>query len=604
MNSNFEDINILTDFRKSPSGPKRRPSIKYGTSPVKFAPKQPGFAAMDTYPVYLTPSKRLHLRKQQINQRITMLKHNSSESLGDIHSDDEEIGLDDQIFNVPLAPSTKRNIVIPLSRNSSLASESTTNSSIFSRNSMSDAESTAFGMHSCSLLSCSLLPCSKKALPSNLNRLGLSADALELTRTANDDEKFQIVEIAKQNTKLLSLFLNFKILSSDDPRGLQASLSKSSESKAYFLNSRPSWLPPKNDYDRMKHQRDAEKIVQKAIREENILQMKRVNKLKEFHSLQEKDSQVWNRLTESEIKNMRNDPSLSEMYWRGIPRAKRATIWHLLLIDRVSILKSNCEHRFSESRKILQCACDDGSARSLSFSDILDRDLNGTYAEANEIRDSDVHQALKETIVSFLIYMGSLISQSSSEVFDTNDVSGTYFRGLCNLSAMLYHVFQDKYLTFRGLCALFTHDELLNALVAMRLDKAGTNRTILSDYVQDVYFSKIEDELSTTCPRLFEHFQSVGLKTADFAPDMIIELFSGAFDLNLSALVFDIWLFEGSSFLIATLLALLKVSSHKLFGSKEEILSTLIDQQLEEKTNSQLNVGYAFEFVETIREIT
>lgn len=469
--------------------------------------------------------------------------------------------------------------------------------------------------------------------------LGLSTDALALTIEFNNDENIQKDEEVEQHKKMLNLFLRIskespQFLVTKDPRLLPLStpnahvarpnlplnkFSITSQLSKYFSCTRPTWLPPKSDFDNRKHKKESEDIILQAIAKESRLHEQRTKKLQELKAMKEKDMLVWDNIDLPDMSNLKNLPVFRDIYWRGIPSAKRSHVWFQRMGSNVT--KHFCDQYFDQcNSKLFSMKAGDSpdEGTNSQLGTLLERikhDLLHTFPEMNYFQESSISKDLTMVIVSLIIHLDKTFSQGDGVHFSSRFFS-FYFTGLNNLAALLYYVYGDIHMVFASLCNIFTRDELLSVLIAIRQEGSSSNKEVLEDQVLQSYFNDFEARFTLEIPRLYTHFKLAGLGVLEYAPDILIGLFSNYFDFKMSLQVVDIWINEGSEFLLSALLAMLKKLSFKLFGSKAEILRILDEQHRDTLNTTQkkvapnscdtykyLNVGYSHEFLASIQNV-
>lgn len=541
--------------------------------------------SIDKTPTYLTPSQRLQMRKQRLNERITQHQFKTAnESSSDLSLDsDEDIDASENIFNVPMSAQADWRAIIkrkPFISDPELApstpSESARSSSIFSY--VSD-----------DLTCTSSIYDSRLSLVSDEKRpyygTNLSNDAFELSMRFDADGKCRIMQEARERRKLLSLFLR---IGHSYPQGVhevpdhivpQHERMPDSSAFQYFLSTRPSWLPPKSLYDKIKHQKESEDIIYLALSRQSTIITKKIEKLEAVEKLKAMDIEYWKLMSEGDTKSLRESEKGRKMYWRGIPNFKRAFIWSTLLRSETKILKDLCTSYFTKSSNLINSLDELKNERSAPLRNLLnliDLDISGSYPEQGLFQESSATCDLKDTIMAFLIYS----QETSASSFDHTEDSlefllRTYFLGIARLSSLLYAIYRDKFMVFRTLCIMFSEDKLLGSIMRWRQYKLTSNSENLSNLIQKTYFDDFQSRLEKTNPNLSSHLKMRGITPFDYAPSALISIMSNLFNFDLSMQILNIWIFERDSFLITALLAMMKQVAHKLFGSKDEILTLL-----------------------------
>lgn len=608
----MEDIPLLHHVR----GDKKKRLSQNGESSYRKDTSGKVLVSVDKTPTHLTPSQRLQMRKQRLNDRITQFQFktaNESSTELSLDSDDEDIDESEDIFNVPISSQLDWRTNLPKhtftsDTGLSSASESARSSSIFS--SVSD-----------DLTCTSSIYDSRLSLVSDEKRphfgTNLSNDAFELSMRFGADGKCRIMQEARERRRLLSLFL--KVGNSYPPGAHELSnchipqheVKPDSYILKYFLSTRPSWLPPKSLYDKIKHQKESEEIIYLALSRQSTVVSKKLEDLQELDKLKAADIECWNSMTEADIKSLKQSIKGRKMYWRGVPNFKKAFVWSTLLQSETKILNDLCTSYFLKSSELIDPESQNENKNTLplfQLSETIDMDLLRVFPEQRLFQESAVMCDLKGAIVAFLIYS----KDTTASTFEEGDgsqafISRTYFSGIAQLSSLLYAIYKDKFMVFRTLCVLFSEDKLLGSIMRWRQYKSSSKGENLSNLIQHNYFDDFLLRLEAICPSLSSHLKSRGITEFDYAPLALMSIMSDYFNFDLSMQILSIWIFERDSFLVTSLLSMLKLVAHKLFGSKKEILSLLAGGQATEtpkiKFQSFTNLVDTHDFIYLVDEL-
>lgn len=270
------------------------------------------------------------------------------------------------------------------------------------------------------------------------------------------------------------------------------------------------------------------------------------------------------------------------------------------------------------------------------YYDRLSTDLLDTFPDLNYFQNHDIIEALSKIITSFIIYYNE--TDQGIELDEnkfTNLNLNYYFTGLNNLAGILLFHYKEHFKTFISLCNMFQQN-IPSLLLAYRAfaetsttkpqptslrqilgDKSqftSEQKTTLIKAIYENFFNHFEKDLKKQQNRLFVHFRVTGMKPLDYAPSILLGIFSNMFDFQLSCHVLDVFVFENDKFLRSCLLALLDKISFKLYGSKSESLEILGEQNrkiLNRRDGSKsipesykyLNVGLEYEFMQKVQEI-
>lgn len=435
---------------------------------------------------------------------------------------------------------------------------------------------------------------------------------------------------------------------------------KSAPSK-YYTFTRPTWLPPKPSYDRRKHQKESEEVIHQALLREAKERSQKLDKLQKIAKLRDNDTDVW----ESVIQNVKTynekkeTKQVKDMYWRGILEKSRSSIWYKQIGNKINLNEKDCDLYFDKfdqdfMKKIhefdrllannaqCQIRLDQQSITSAgsekhtlqnaellsdkqlnkylkvntnmlaikSLYDRMSQDLLDTYPDCNIFQSPKVIQVLSKISMSFIIYLNE--TRDKIEINDKtigNLNTNYYFTGLTNIVALLYFHYKNSYKTFVSLANIF-QKRIPNLLLNYNVKSNIEDKNRCNGLLADDFFKKFETLLKKNHNRLYTHFEVIGVQTSDYAPSILTSLFSNIFSFDLSSQIIDIYAFEDEQFLMKCLLGLLKKISYKLFGTKQELLNLLgannrkpFNTETKPGVYKYLNVGYEYEFINTIKEI-
>lgn len=493
----------------------------------------------------------------------------------------------------------------------------------------------------------------------SLENLNLSYDALELTLHFNKDDHSRIIEEHRQRTKLLADFKKINKSSPGNinntgglqseriiplpskssaiaetslppppllPLRLRSSSSSSLPTQLYFSFTRPTWLPPKPPVDKMRHQKESEELIQRAILRESQERAKALSNLDKVKKSKLKDSIKWetailpngSTITEENYREKILTKPVQEMYWRGIPDNLRSRIWWKQVGNKLKLSNDDCEKYFKKADLLVKRfeAVENLPRKLVALQESVLQDVAETYPDLNHFQNDETMLHLSMIIFSLVIYLNESIQKilfSQPADFDHLNTE-VYFTGLNNLAAVFFHYQKDMYTTFVSLCNIYGSDNLLSTLIAHKMERLESNRDLLEESLMASYGRRFQANLEHKIPRLSAHLNSVGLKPIDYLPNILLSLGSNLFNLELSSYILDIWVFEGDEIMMRCILALLTRISHKLFGSKLEIMDVLgennrrllnsnHDAATKQETYKYLNVGYNHDFIEIMKSI-
>ncbi|EMG47960.1 hypothetical protein G210_1567 [Candida maltosa Xu316] len=615
--------------------------------------------SLNRSPSVLTPSQRLSIHKSSITSTIQQFKNHEHQQQQQqpkppvVIDDKDELIDDDVIYNVPFSqPMSSLNqrekfLFDNQSRNQSFTTEdSTRTSSIISHNSNNSSVSSVDND-----ISTSESPSKTKITNKNNNSAlaltnedfnNISKDAQELTVLCNKDEYSQIYDESFQKRKMLS---NFKRISTILPTKFingsknHAANANGSIDTKYHTFTRPIWLPPKNNYEKMKHQRESENILSNALYKESQLQQKRLTELDQTIKQRQVDIKTWERslLHLKSFKDI-SFKEITDLYWRGISPEIRTNVWW-----KINLLKkppqfdeSFCDFYFDKfliiQSKIIHFKNHQSSKdnqqeemQTLINSKVFDIELSqwcklydeiykdlmlNVYPDVNYFQDEEVITKITKVTISTILYL--IDQQGGATINPTFDLMKFYFPGMIHLIANFHINFKNTYKSFVSICQFYQlrlPSMMLTFLTGPR-EMQPLIKTSLNSYM--VY--KFERILKVKMNRISVHFKIHNVNSFDYLPNLVLSLGLNLFNFEISQRIIDLILFDPNydEVIINLIVNYMMKIQHKLFGNKEEILDALFGKYVlnnrnrdgaTSNTHKYVNVGYEIEFINSLKNL-
>lgn len=284
------------------------------------------------------------------------------------------------------------------------------------------------------------------------------------------------------------------------------------ELSQFFSYTRPTWLPPKLEKDKHKHQKQLEHLIYQALMKESQEHSKKIQRLEKAERLRKKDSERWRNLLDLPVSQYKLEATVDDMVWRGIDAGIRAKAWwkeHMAqALGGTTYDQEFCDHYFelydrhimpnlqllddllSEVYRIktaLDLFANNSTAElkgSLTLARLRDQDamasekisrfeqtqvtslgvklsevksiydrimtdLLDTYPDLNFFQGYDVMQKLARVVISFVLHL-----------HDTEASGGRledyYFAETVNLVAIFFYQFRNLYKALAQMCQLYT----------------------------------------------------------------------------------------------------------------------------------------------------
>ncbi|KAG7800228.1 hypothetical protein KL944_003801 [Ogataea haglerorum] len=544
--------------------------------PRKRGGAAPGTAA-GTSPeaVFITPSQRLRLGQKKRTMAAEMMRRSSALDTADFLSDDE-LPDDLIVYNVPytrplrsLAQREQAYRPSPLrplrkygsvSSFSSFGSPKTRASSIFSASS--------------DLSELSLLEDDSK-FSDDACRLSLSEDPL-----------------VNESLERIAMLNSYKHLSAP---------ATSKEKLGYLTVTRQTNLPPKDPREASKHTRDYQRLLQAQIDQEQKKLAERKRHLEEQAKQTEKDRAAW-RAVLRDYDRLVCLAETRELWWRGVPADLRINVW-IRQMGRTELSDSQIAQYLSEADNIISKACDFKVQRPdpkqfaaqnsknihlirsvQSYSDLIQQ----AFPNLLIFQYGQAFDSILKVMLAFNLHQRESASRQFQQIQLTH---------LVNLICVLYYNLRDEKLTLRMFVNLVSKKLIYHLLV-------DTN----NEYLEDIA-AQFDKFLAKTSPAIHAHFKAVGLQPRTVIANTVPSLFSKCLNMDVCSRLVDIYIFEGDTFPLRVLLALIRKIQYKLLGSKEEICNVLGPECLAHLNKSEkyaykyLDVGDAIEFITDVRTV-
>ncbi|KAG7837911.1 hypothetical protein KL942_004323 [Ogataea angusta] len=544
--------------------------------PRKRAVLGPGTAESSSQEaVLITPSQRLRLSHKKRTMAAEMMKRSSVLDTTDFLSDDE-LPDDLIVYNVPytrplrsLAQREQAYRPSPLrplrkygsvSSFSSFGSPKTRASSIFSASSDSSE--------------LSLLEDDSK----------FSDDARMLTLSEDP--------LVNESLERIAMLNSYKHLSAP---------ATSKEKLGYLTVTRQTNLPPKDPREVSKHTRDYQQLLQTQIDQEQKKLAERKRQLEEQAKQTEKDRVAW-RAVLRDYDTLVCSAETRELWWRGVPTDLRVNVW-IRQMGRTELTDCQIVRYLNEADDIINKACDLKVLRPDPKEFAAQNSRNIQLIKSVQDYSDLIQQAFPNLLIfqyghafdSILkVMLAFNLHQRESASRQFQQIQLTH---LVNLICVLYYNLRDEKLTLRMFVNLVSKKLIFRLLV-------DTN----SEYLEDIA-GQFDKFLAKTSPAIHAHFKAVGLQPHTVIANTVPSLFSKCLNMDVCSRLVDIYIFEGDTFPLRVLLALIRKIQYKLLGSKEEICNVLGHECLAHLNRSEnyayryLDVGDAIEFITDVRTV-
>ncbi|OWB54761.1 hypothetical protein B5S28_g615 [[Candida] boidinii] len=435
----------------------------------------------------------------------------------------------------------------------------------------------------------------------NLKRLSsLSQDVNLLTYELQKDKESQISEQTEQiidylrnlsvnnnanYDPLINQNQNNSNIKNDNIIRTNKSIKDSQEKKNNLSITRPAYLPPKDRYESSKHKKDYEVLMSIAIQNEANEEQKKLKHLNVVKKQQSLDLITWKEKIIPNYNKLIGLPQTRELWWRGLPDKIRSTIWlkqsinnnkfNLSDDDLDSIFKKSddlilkaCNYKLNKTKNINSSKREKINDNSKEYDifklvDEKSKEIRVAFPDLMVFQIGDCFESILKIIISVHVF-----NNDYKTIFNNLDFNN--IKGLSKLTCVLYHNLKDIKLTFLALLNLLTK----KLIYYLNLKTPTEDST---SYLNDI-FNSFERCLYKTNLKIYNQFKINGIKPLDYLNLLMSNYFSSIFRINTCSRILDIYLFEGETFLLRTVLGLFKKIDYKLLGTKEEVLKILSDE--------------------------
>ncbi|CDK26989.1 unnamed protein product [Kuraishia capsulata CBS 1993] len=442
---------------------------------------------------HLTPTQKYRLQKKKQQELQTSIRQSDGTGIEGVDFlSDDEIPADFVVFNVPFsrAPTISNSLRSQQMHNSKRSK---------SLDSLSNPESNRSSLLS---VASNLTSCSEYS--------NLSLETQKLTLTLDSSSDLQESDRRKERMmfmKRLSL-QRFDIENFGDKNA-------SSEKNRFLSLSRPSNLPPKDQYESLKHNMDFEVVMQNAIEVERHEEAERRVRSLKLQNQKRRDLVAWREEVLPKYPTSLEQSTTRELWWRGIPDSLRTEIWVRQLGYKYGVTDDELE-------SLLKTAIQEQGTQKRPQDEV------STVIMAYEIKtDTVASNGIKR--LAEIVYLSTLSKKHALNILI----------GLTQAKA--FRVLQNS-----------NEDEFLEA--------------------QFKTFGKI---LKARNDSLYSHLEAAGATISDLLCVLSESLFASCVGEEIAPRILDIYIFEGVPFLLRAALALVLRIGHKLYGNRDEILEVL-----------------------------
>ncbi|KAK6457929.1 uncharacterized protein RJT20DRAFT_125810 [Scheffersomyces xylosifermentans] len=236
--------------------------------------------------------------------------------------------------------------------------------------------------------------------------------------------------------------------------------------------------------------------------------------------------------------------------------------------------------------------------------DHITNELLDVFPDMNYFQSHPNLQKLRRILICFVLHLHKL-----NGGLQDIDLMRFYSPVFKTIAAIFHYNFRNSYKTFVTICQFYSN-HLSSLLLNLEMVDDSAARSIIHDSLTSYFINDFENKFKLNLNRLHTHFKVIGLVPIEYLSNMILGLFTNLLDFELSNHIMDLFVFECSKFeefVMKLVLGFLKHTSHKLFGSKEEVISILRGESLHLDRSQDIYryfcVGDHHDFIDVIRGI-
>ncbi|KAI9832403.1 MAG: hypothetical protein M1819_004391 [Sarea resinae] len=326
----------------------------------------------------------------------------------------------------------------------------------------------------------------------------------------------------------------------------------SKEKEKVLSRTRPSWLPPKSQKEEKKHLKEYQQMMTLSMEAEKKRAAKEKEAQHERDSTKSSLLRIWEEHVLSNWDRVIREPRTRELWWRGIAPRSRGIVWEKAVGNELELTAASYTaalKRAKDLEKKIQSGRNEGDAgtKEADWFASIRRDVQNTYPELKIFQPGG---PLNEDFVDVLLAYSMYRS-------DVGYIYGTHL-----IAALLL-------LNLSPSSSFITLANLLNRPVPLAFltnDPGAINRVYnLTSRALQYKFPSLSNHLSV----------DLRLPPETYLEPLFRSVFTRNISLDISTRIWDVYVFEGDSFLMRTAVGILGKLEGRLYGSREEVLAVL-----------------------------
>ncbi|KAH9968645.1 rab-GTPase-TBC domain-containing protein [Russula dissimulans] len=311
--------------------------------------------------------------------------------------------------------------------------------------------------------------------------------------------------------------------------------------------TRPSFLPPKNRDEDLKHMADWENMMKRSRAAEEK-RRKALQERRLARELQiEQSLYIWEKEVLPDWKVVHRNPAMRKLWWAGIPTKLRATMWERAVGNALALSQDTYRICLARAKRALAA----GTFPTTSLG-LIEQDVSSTLPSLHIFNPDSgpMYADLKDMLYAWVV---SRSDEGLGYVLGTARIAAMV---LLNMSAGPGFIVMKNLLerhcmrSFYG--GLSTKDDM------------------------EAYYRIFDTLLADGMPKIYFNFKQHHVSPSAYLRDWIVPLFLDHLPFEACARLWDVLLLEGDAFLYRACLAILAILESRLFFPDQQELLELL----------------------------
>ncbi|KAG8693687.1 hypothetical protein FRC08_008966, partial [Ceratobasidium sp. 394] len=311
--------------------------------------------------------------------------------------------------------------------------------------------------------------------------------------------------------------------------------------------TRPTYLPPKNKQEDVKHLKEYAEMMEKS----RAAEQRKKQEIEERRLARERAVEdsiyIWRKEIVPNWREAVRKPHLRALWWKGIPTKLRSEMWVAAIGNGLAISKDTYKRCLARANRAIAS----GGFPTETMA-IVEEDIRATLPALHIFHPETgpMYQDLKDLLCAWVV---SRSDEGLGYVRGVSSVAGMF---LINMSA------EEAFICMRNL--------LERHCLRSFYGGPGARDDI------EAYYRIFDTLLADGVPKVFFNFKQHQITPSQYLPDWILSIFLHHLPFEACARIWDVIVLEGDSFLYRAALAIIAVIEPRLyFPDKTELMEVL-----------------------------